>query len=102
MNGSISVVATERQIGRVTVPVKKLKNKKLGSKVRRLRDFCNNVCSYLETLIFKITLRLSGNNQAELENLVTRILTTDSLKITPLRVMYVHLRDNHLYPKSKF
>ncbi len=82
------------------MPVKKLKNKKLGQKARRLRDFCMNVCSYLETLLFKLTLRHSSSNQPDLENLVSSILASETLKITPLKVVYVHLRDNHLYPKS--
>jgi len=42
----------------VSVPVKKLKNKKLVQKARRLKEFCFNVQSFIETIIFKVDLRL--------------------------------------------
>lgn len=42
---------------RVSVPVKKIKNKKLCQKVKRLKDFCMNVSSYIETVNFKLQVR---------------------------------------------
>jgi hypothetical protein len=79
----------------VTVPVKKLKNKKLAQKVRRLRDFCSNVHSYLETLLFKVKLKGDGSGSAE--DMVTRLIAQDAggkkVKITSLKVIYIHLRD---------
>ena len=85
---------------KLSVPVKKLKNKKLAQKVRRLKDFCNNVCSFIETIIFKVNVKAS-TSQVDLEGLVARLFSQDDLKITPLKVVYIHLRDNRLYPKRK-
>jgi hypothetical protein len=46
---------------KLSVPVKKLKNKKVGQMVRRLKEFCNNVCSFVETIIFKMNLKTSSS-----------------------------------------
>ena len=46
----------------MSVPVKKLKNKKLAQKVRRLKEFCTNICSFIHTIIFKVKLKASGNS----------------------------------------
>jgi hypothetical protein len=95
---------------RVSVPVKKFKNKKVLQKVRRLRDFCLNVNSYIETIMFKLQVReiqLSGGSQEKIEVLVSQMLAEDTaengkpLKITSLKVIYLHLRENRLQPKCK-
>ena len=82
--------------------MKKLKNKKLAQKVRRLKDFCSNICSFIDTIIFKVKLKASGNSQSDLEALVSRLFSSEDLKVTPIKVVYIHLRDNKLYPMRKF
>ena len=87
---------------RLSVPVKKLKNKKLAQKVRRLKEFCTNICSFIDTIIFKVKLKASGNSQSDLEALISRLFSSEDPKVTPIKVVYIHLRDNKLYPKRKF
>ena len=82
--------------------LKKLKNKKLAQKVRRLKEFCTNICSFIDTIIFKVKLKASGNSQSDLEALISRLFSSEDLKVTPIKVVYIHLRDNKLYPKRKF
>jgi hypothetical protein len=92
----------------VSVPVKKLKNKKLFQKVKRLKDFCANINSYIETMIFKLKLRqslISPAGQQEIDSLVDQMVNEDQgkkVKISSIKVIYIHLRDNNLYPKCKF
>jgi hypothetical protein len=45
----------------VQVPVKKLKNKKIAMKIKRVREFAQNVSSYIETLKFKVSLGMGDN-----------------------------------------
>lgn len=105
----------------VSVPLKKLKNKKFSQKVRRLKDFCDNVSSYIDTIIFKLTLTevilgqrtISQNGSTEIEGLVNKLIDQDlesnargsvgkkGTKITSLKVVYIYLRDNSLFPKRK-
>ena len=42
------------------MPVKKLKNKKIAMKVKRVKEFAQNVASYVETLKFKVSLTING------------------------------------------
>lgn len=85
----------------VTLPVKKLKNKKLAQKVRKLKDFCSNVLSYIETLSFKVGVKVH-KDEKEIQTLVERIITNgDSVKITSVKLIYIHLRENCLYPHCK-
>lgn len=90
---------------RVSFAVKKLKDKKLSQKVRRLRDFCSNVNSYIETIIFKLQLRSSQLSPASgsIEEMVNRLVSQESdgkkIKITSIKVIYIHLRENSIHPK---
>lgn len=90
---------------RVSVPVKKFKNKKLAQKVKRLKDFCVNVNSYIETINFKLKVReiqLLSTPEASIEELVGSMLGAEKkVKLTSIKVIYIYLRDGRLYPKSK-
>lgn len=80
------------------MPVKKLKNKKLAQKIRRIKDFAQNVSAYIETLKFKVSLALGEDVEEEVNQILQSQDEKDFLKITPLKVMYIHLRDNCLLP----
>lgn len=80
--------------------MKKLKYKKLAMKIRRVRDFAQNVASYIETLRFKVSLGMGENVEEEVNQMLqAQDDNKDHMRITPLKVMYIHLRDNQMLPK---
>jgi hypothetical protein len=78
----------------VQVPVKKLKNKKIAMKIKRVREFAQNVSTYIETLKFKVSLGMGDNVEDDVNQMLQSQDDKDFIKITPLKVMYIHLRDN--------
>ena len=64
-----------------------------------MREFCSNVQSFVETIVFKVELRGGVGHEQEVEKLVTSMLSEG--KVTSLKVIYIHLRDNRLFPKGK-
>jgi hypothetical protein len=59
------------------------------------------VSAYIETLKFKVSLAAGDNVEEEVNLILHSHEEKEFLKITPLKVMYIHLRDNCLFPQRK-
>ncbi len=46
------------------------KNKKMVMKLRKLREFCHNVSSYVETMAFKLRVEASSGQDSEIEEII--------------------------------
>ncbi|CDW91181.1 UNKNOWN [Stylonychia lemnae] len=87
----------------INVPVKQLKNKKLLKKINSIEEFCSHVESYMETMAFKLCIELH-QDENQIDEMVNKMISIQHGKIyktSSLKVVYVYLRENGLYPKNQ-